>query len=697
MATIDELRKTRIEKLKKLREMGYDPYPPTLVRTEKIIDARKMDGKSVSVVGRVIGLRGHGKIVFADLADESGKIQVVFKTDLLDKKNYMLVELIDIGDFLSVGGKVGKTQVGEISIISHKFSIISKAIRPLPVKWYGLKDIEERYRQRYVDLIVNPGVKEIFLTRTKVIQFLRSFLDKDGFVEVETPVLQPIYGGASAKPFITHHNKLDTDMFLRISDELYLKRLIVGGFEKVYEIGKDFRNEGMDKEHNPEFTQLEFYWAYSNYEELMKYTEKMLSSLVKEIKGSFKFTYQGTALDFTPPWPRITYREVVQTYSSIDIDKATSEKQLRAEIAKNKINVDLTGAVSYGVVLDALYKKVARPYLIGPMFLVDRPTAFVTLAKRLPDDPNKTASFQLLVAGRELINAYDELNDPQDQAARFRESEKLGEHGQVEHEAFDADYIRALEYGMPPTAGWGMGIDRLVSILTDQYTLKDVILFPTLRPLADGKAIHVASNKSAALHKQAKKSSNKHLSREKAMEILRSHMKNQNLIKHCLAVEAAMKALARHFGEDEELWGVAGLLHDADYELTKNDTSRHASTTVSWLKEAEADERITDAVLSHAWNFVEGCPEPKNNLEWSLYCCDELTGLIVAVALVRPDKKLSSVSVESVLKKWDNKSFAAGASRDQIALCEEKLGIKLSEFVGIVLSAMQGTSKELGL
>ncbi len=687
MATIDLIKKARLEKLNLLKKKGIDPFPADCRRDQKIKEARKMKGKSVAITGRIMNIRGHGRLVFVDLYDESGKIQVAFKADLLKKESFSLLSFIDMGDFLAVQGKVGITTAGEITVFADDFQIITKSLRPLPDKWYGFKDIEEKYRQRYVDLIINPETKKIFITRTKIIKFLRNYLDNDGFFEVETPILQPIYGGASAKPFITHHNALDTDLFLRISDELYLKRLIAGGFEKVYEIGKDFRNEGIDKDHNPEFTQLEFYWAYSNYEMLMKYTEKMLSSLVKEIKGSLKFSYQGIKLDFSPPWQRMTYREVIRKYSGIDINKITSEKQLKVEITKNKINVDLTGIVGYGAILDELYKTVARPHLIGPLFLTDRPTAFVTLAKRLPNDPDKTASFQLLVAGRELINAYNELNDPIDQAARWRESEKLGEYGQSEHEAYDANYIRALEYGMPPTAGWGMGIDRLVSLLTDKHSLKEVILFPTLRPL----------NKKIVKGLVKEDKVVKSISRQEAWKLVTEHLKNQNLRKHCLAVEAAMRGLAKHFAEDEELWGIAGLVHDVDYESTKDNNSKHSLIAVGWLKRLGADPQIIQAVAAHAWGYIEGAPEPKNKLEWSLYCSDDLTGLIVAVALVRPDKKLSSVTTEAVMKKWDSKTFAAGVKRSQIALCEEKLGIKLTEFIDIVLSAMQGVSKDLGL
>ncbi len=482
MATIDELKKVRLEKLNALKKRGIDPYPATAKREQTIAQAVSMDGKHVVVAGRVRGLRGQGKIMFADIRDESGKIQAVFKSDDIASKTFELLEFIDIGDFISIQGNVGKTQAGELSVFVKDFQCITKSIRPLPDQWSGFKDIEERYRQRYMDLLVNPEVRKVFVTRTKIVQYLRKFLDASGFLEVETPVLQPIYGGASAKPFKTHHNALDFDLFLRISDELYLKRLIVAGFEKVYEIGKDFRNEGMDRGHNPEFTMLEYYWAYADYEMLMKFTEEMISGMLKEVTGSLKITYQEKELDFTPPWPRLTYQEALLKQTGIDIGSADTEEKLKQEIAKQHITLDVNGIVGYGELLDVLYKHTTRPHLTGPLFLTERPTAFVALAKRLPNDPRLTASFQLLVAGEEVINAYNELNDPQDQAARWRESEALAKKGKLEHEAFDDDYIRALEYGMPPTAGWGLGIDRLVSVLTNQHTIKDVILFPTLRP-----------------------------------------------------------------------------------------------------------------------------------------------------------------------------------------------------------------------
>lgn len=482
MPTLDELRHVRIDKLTKLTDRGIVAYPPETGKRETIAIAKAKDGNVVTIAGRIMAIRGHGKIYFLDIQDASDRMQVACKADVMEVASFSLIPLFDMGDFITVTGEVGKTQAGEVSVFGKSLRLLSKSLRPLPNEWSGLTDVEDRYRQRYVDLVMNKDVKKVFETRAKVITFLRNFLDSDGFMEVETPVLQPLYGGASAKPFVTHHNALDCDLYLRIAVELYLKRLIVGGFEKVYEIGKDFRNEGMSRQHNPEFTMLEFYWAYATYEDLMNYTEKMLTSLIQDIKGTMKLSYQGTELDFTGPWPRISYRDAVLEHTGIDIEIADDEKKLIAAIKEKHIKADVKDAIGYGAILDSMYKTAVRPKLIGPLFLTKRPTAFVSLAKRLPEDPRFTASFQLLVMGEELLNAYNELNDPQDQAKRWRESEELGKRGQEEFESFDEDYIRALEYGMPPTAGWGLGIDRLMTILEDQKSIKDVILFPTLRP-----------------------------------------------------------------------------------------------------------------------------------------------------------------------------------------------------------------------
>lgn len=476
------IREQRIEKIKQLKELGVDPYIGKTERMDVVAEARGKEGEKVKVAGRVMAIRGHGGLIFMDLRDESGQMQLVIKKDNVSEREWMIQELVDIGDFVQAGGGVFKTKAGEISVEVKVFGLLSKAVRPLPSSWHGFKDVEERYRQRYVDLILNPEVRKVFDARTRMVRFLRQFMDKKGFMEVETPVLQPIYGGATARPFKTFHNALKSEFYLRIADELYLKRLIVGGYEKVYEIAKDFRNEGIDRQHNPEFTMMEFYWAYANYEDLMKLSEEMLGGAVKEVTGKYKIEYQGKKIDFSPGWERITFRDLVFRDTKIDIDEVKDEKGLREMIKNRGLKVELGGVEGYANVLDELYKEYCRPKMTGPVFLIDHPYEMKPLAKRKSGDPSKVASVALVVAGFEIFNAYNELNDPQDQRERWEEEKKLLEAGFKEAQMLDEDYIRALEYGMPPTAGWGMGIDRFTAIVTNQPNLKDTIIFPTLRP-----------------------------------------------------------------------------------------------------------------------------------------------------------------------------------------------------------------------
>lgn len=478
---LNELQKQRLDKLAKIKELKLNSYPqPNLADKNPILEARELFDQKVLVAGRLMSLRGHGKILFADLQDQTGKIQLFFQEKVLQDK-MSLTKLLDLGDIISVSGEVFKTVAGETTINVFEFEILAKNLRPLPEKWHGLQDIEERYRQRYVDLIVNPESREVFKIRTKVLSQMRQFLDEHGFMEVETPILQPVYGGASAKPFITHHNVLDMDMYLRISDELYLKRLIVGGFEKVYEVSRDFRNEGVSRFHNPEFTQIEFYWAYVDYEVLMNFTQKLVRHIIKSVKGDLKLKFQDVDLDFSKDIQRVTFTEIIEKHTGINIDQITTEEDFKEAIKEKNLKVDLSGVVGLGACFDALYKEHVRPKIIEPTFVCDYPSEMIALAKRKADNPKKISSFQLLVCGTELLKAYNELNDPKDQSDRWLEEVALAKKGNDTAMQFDKDYIRALEYGMPPTAGWGMGIDRFVQFLTDSPTIKDVILFPAMR------------------------------------------------------------------------------------------------------------------------------------------------------------------------------------------------------------------------
>lgn len=478
---LNELQRQRQEKLEKLKATYSNIYPqPNLENKLNTFEAKEKMDEVVLIAGRLMSLRGHGKIMFADLQDRVGKIQLFFQQNTLGEK-MSETKLLDLGDIVSISGKIFKTVAGEITVDVQEFQILTKNIRALPEKFHGLKDQEECYRQRYVDLIVNPESRQVFETRTKILSEMRHFLDDHGFMEVETPILQSVYGGASAKPFVTHHNELEMDMYLRISDELYLKRLIVGGFEKVYEVSRDFRNESVSRFHNPEFTQIEFYWAYVDYEVLMKFTEDLIHHLLMKTKNTLKISFQGQEIDFSKPIKRLTFRDAILNKTQIDIDKITTEEEFKKELEDKNLRVDLKGVFGLGACFDALYKEHVRPEIIEPTYIMDYPAEMIALAKRKENEPNKIASFQLLICGTEFLKAYNELNDPKDQADRWMAEETLAKKGSENAMQFDTDYIRALEYGMPPTAGWGMGIDRFTQLVTDSPTIKDVILFPSMR------------------------------------------------------------------------------------------------------------------------------------------------------------------------------------------------------------------------
>jgi len=487
MATVDEIRKIRLKKLEAIKKSLLNPYPEKTKRTHKIAEALagfsqlSRSKKEVVLTGRIRSLRGHGGSVFADIEDGTGKIQAFFKKDGLGEKEYeFFLKSFDIGDFIEIRGILFKTKKGEKTAETAGFKMLAKSLLPLPEKWHGLQDTEERFRKRYLDLIFNPEIRNKFEKKTLIIKGIREFLDKEGFLEVETPILQPIYGGAKAKPFKTHLNALDMDLYLRISPELYLKRLLVGGFEKVYEIARCFRNEGMDRSHNPDFTQVEFYWAYADYKDLMKLTEKLFAVLLKNIFGGLKIEYEGQKIDFKPPWPRIEFSQLIREATKINLEEINLTT-LKKEAGKMGIEVEKGEGKSE--IADKIYKKYCQPKIIQPTFIINHPAGSAPLAKQLEgDNDQKLARFQLLAASFELANAFSELNDPLEQRKRFEEQEKIFKEGFEEAQRMDEDYIAAMEYGMPPAAGFGMGIDRLAALLTDSHSLREVILFPTMKP-----------------------------------------------------------------------------------------------------------------------------------------------------------------------------------------------------------------------
>jgi len=475
---------SRNEKLEQMQNSGLNPYPSKVGKRQKISFVRKQKSGDFNIVGKIVSLRSHGKSTFLDLKDQSGKMQVFFRFDEMGEKEYEKISFLDLGDYIAVSGSLFDTKSGELTILAKNLQILAKTLLPLPDNWYGLKDTEIRYRKRFLDLIINKNAKNNLILRSKIISYLRHYMEDKGFMEVETPVLQSIPGGAAAKPFKTHYNILNQEMYLRIAPELYLKRLVVGGFEKVFEIGKNFRNEGLSHMHNPEFTMMEFYWAYKDYNYLMKFTQKLIPDLVKNLKGTLKIKYGKNHIDFTPPFKKIAFDELIKNDSKIDIYKFPLFEDLKQEVIKQGIDLNFKEITAWPKLVDELYKKVSRPKIIQPTFVIDHPLVLTPLAKAKDDDPNKAQRFQLVLAGGiELVNAYSEQNDPQKQTETFNEQMSLKKEGYEEGETVDNNFIEALKYGLPPTAGWGMGIERMAMILSDQYSIKEVIPFPTLKNL----------------------------------------------------------------------------------------------------------------------------------------------------------------------------------------------------------------------
>ncbi len=486
-----QLLKQRREKAQTLADAGVNLFSNSFKHPQQIIDilprgealapeSHEDNGGIYRVAGRIMSLRKFGKAAFFHIQDESGRIQIYARKDLLGDDQFALFKKWDVGDIVGVEGKLFKTKTGELSVEATILQMITKSLRPLPEKFHGLTDVETRYRQRYVDLIVNPEVRDTFRKRMEIIRMIREFLANRGFMEVETPMMQPVPGGATAKPFKTHHNALDMDLFLRIAPELYLKRLLVGGFEKVFEINRNFRNEGLSTRHNPEFTMLEFYQAYATYHDLMDLTEELVSWLAAEVSGSMEITYQGTPVNLSPPWRRMTMEESLVEVGGIDAELLKDDTAVMA-LVKEK-GIELQPEAGVGKAKTELFELLVEEKLIDPTFITSYPTEVSPLARRNEEDPSVTDRFELFITGRELANAFSELNDPTDQYDRFaRQIAERGDDDEI-HPELDHDYVRALEYGMPSAAGEGIGIDRLVMLLTDSPSIRDVILFPHLKP-----------------------------------------------------------------------------------------------------------------------------------------------------------------------------------------------------------------------
>ena len=488
---INEQMQVRIDKMHKIEEHGWKPFGYRFLYTHRAADiAAQFDELSeketeVKMAGRIMAIRGHGKTCFMDMQDKTGRIQVYVRKDVIGKENYALIKLMDIGDTVGITGTAFRTHMGELSIKANSVEMLSKSLRPLPEKWHGLKDVETRYRQRYVDLIVNPEVRDTFVKRSQIIRSVREVLDSHDFLEVETPILNTIAGGAAARPFISYHNALDMQVYMRIAPELYLKRLIVGGMDRVYEMGRVFRNEGIDNRHNPEFTSVEIYQAFADYRDMMDLTEEVVVKTAEKVLGTTTINYEGTTIELASPWKRMSMIEAVKEYSGKDFTDVTDLEEARA-IAK-ELNVAIEPSFGIGKIINACFEEYVEDKLIQPTFITGHPKEISPLAKSNPENPEITDRFEAYIYGREICNGFTELNDPIDQKERFLKQVEERANGDEEANMMDEDFVNALEYGLPPTGGLGIGIDRLVMFLTNSSTIRDVLFFPTMKPL--GKAV----------------------------------------------------------------------------------------------------------------------------------------------------------------------------------------------------------------
>lgn len=693
----------RHEKAEKLRAQGMIPYAAKFDRSDVLSAARtKKEGTKVQVAGRIVLVRDMGKMTFITLQDHTGRLQVALREEEMgSKEEYKnALKMIDLGDFIGVSGEMFLTKTGEPTVLSKTWTMLSKALRQPPEKWHGVADQETAWRQRYLDLSSNRETFERFQMRSLFIRKLREFYWSKDFIEMETPVLTNAASGALATPFVTHHAAYDLDVYLRIATETYLKECLVGGFDRVFEVGRIFRNEGLDPSHLQDFTMVEHYASYWDYKENMKFTEEMLSTLIKEILGTTKVKIPDrdgklVEVDFAPPWPKLSIRECIKKSCGIDFEDHKTQGALKEAIKSKGIKLDVDiEKLGRGNLIDQLYKKVSRPGLIQPTFIMEHPIELSPLARRNDENPGLTDRFQLVVGGWEIVNAYSELVDPVDQAKRFDDQAAAHAGGDTEAHKKDDEFVTALEHGCPPCSGWGMGIDRIVALITQQANLRDVVLFPLMKPLTSAPK---------AAPKKAKEASTLLLQHVEyghllpgAHGLLEKHTNNTKA--HLVATGAAMEALAKRFGGDEKTWKVAGVLHDLDWDHLQKDAEKHCGTTLQQLlSEIKAPEELLADIRSH-YAAMYGADYPLNTqLRKCLYCVDELTGFIIAVTYVRPSKKIADVEVSSVKKKLKDKGFAAQVDRKQIQACEELLGIPLDEMIEITLTAMKGVAEELGL
>lgn len=671
MSRIDDTIQAKKEKRQSLENLGVEIHPYSYDKTQSVAEALVSSGQPVKTAGRIMSIREHGQVRFVDLQDSSGKIQVLLHADNLGE-SFAQLAFIDQGDFLGVEGTVAPTRTGEITITADRFEFHGKALRPLPSAWNASDDKEVRFRKRYLDLLVNDNTRRVLDARWLILREVRRFLqDEYHFTEVETPILQPLYGGTNATPFTTHMNALDSDFYLRLAPELYLKRLIVGGYERIFEIARNFRNEGIDQTHQPEFTMIEWYHAYADYEVMMNTAEALIKHLVQKLNGSMRLKVHDQDIDLGGAWERVTMIDALAKYADLQFNDLNDE-QLQTRLREEQI--DLIGEFTRGKAMFSLFDKLVTPQLIAPTWVKDYPRDVSPLAKKHRANDRLAERFECYIGGKELADGWSEITDPIDQRNIFANEQTRMRAGDTEAHPMDEDYLEAMEFGMPPLGGIGMGIDRLVMFLTNTWSIKEVIAFPTLRPIRPlGAPIARGGAPSAPLAVNWENPvvspmvsespvATKNVSlppREQAEALVGQYVKSEALRRHCSMVAQAMAAYAKVLGEDQELWYQAGLLHDLDWEMFPDE---HPNKAVNELLRGYPLDLI-EAIKAHAPQRTGKNPETL--MEKYLFACDEISGLMHAVSLMRPNG-FADMEIKSVKKKLKDKSFAANVSRDDI-------------------------------
>lgn len=722
-ADINDERAVRRARRQALIDAGVNPYPATSTVTAHAAELEEryaaLEGgadtkDAYSVAGRVRALRKQGKARFIVLEDATGQIQLFCRVNDMDKADWGLLGQLDLGDIIEATGVVLRTRRGQLSIAPRSVRLLSKSLRPLPEKFHGLTDREVRYRQRYVDLIMNPEVREVFRKRSAIISLIRRYMESAGYLEVETPMMHAILGGANAKPFATHFNALDRDFYLRIATELPLKRLIVGGMERVFELGRQFRNEGMDLTHNPEFTSMEAYCAYSDLEGMKRLTEGLFKAIARGIcgceEGRELISYQGQTIDMSGSWASRSLIEIVSERVGECVNMDTPIGRLR-ELCEAH-DIEWQEGWGAGKLLFSLYDELGESTLVNPTFVCDYPEEVSPLAKRKDEDTRLTDRFELVIGGHEYANAFSELNDPVDQAGRFAEQVAAKGLGDDEAMGYDYDYVRALEYGMPPTGGIGYGIDRMVMLFCDQPSIRDVLLFPQMKPetitraqiaaqvagtcglgVTDVDTIAADSAAGASAERDGESDMAERLesglTREQAFELLKKYNEDEFHIQHGETLEALMRYYAATYDpENVDFWGQVGLLHDLDWEKWQ-DEKTHTVKAAELLAEAGANPELAHAIQTHTSDRNPDLPKPEKKMERVLFAADELSGLIQAAARMRPSGSVTDMPLKSLKKKFKDKRFAAGCDRDVIRMGAELNDMELDDLLASVLEAMK--------